>query len=470
MRYFFFIALLGFTFSSFAQIERNNHSSLSIQQIMQAPEKWIGTSPSEIHWNEASNKIYFSWNPGQDTLPEMYSYNLGLKKTGKVELKEKISLPGKNAQYNANKSQKVFVRNGNIFLLDINTGAEKQLTNWLEQVSSPRFVLNDSEISFRKGDNLYAINTKSGLIRQITNFVSGSEKEEKESKGQARWLENQQKDLFSVLNEREAKSETRKRHNEREEPELPLKIFTGKKMLSQATLSPGGNFVIYSLYERANGKQTSVTHHVTMSGYTEEQRARVKVGSPQGKSEMAIFDVKNNTTTAIDLSQIPGLKDLPDYLKDYPNKMPGNGDEIADREVNLLEPLWNKSEDLAVVVALSEDNKDRWILLLDPSNGNLELLDRQRDEAWIGGPGIGGWGHSTGNIGWMPDGESIWFHSEESGYSHLYAVHIKTKEKKSLTKGEFEVSDAFISKDNSMKGRSIIPFIIAVRTICSLES
>jgi len=127
--------------------------------------------------------------------------------------------------------------------------------------------------------------------------------------------------------------------------------------------------------------------------------------------------------------------------------MPKDSSEMKDRDVNLMGPLWNENEDLAVIVALSTDNKDRWILLLDPSTGDLQLLDRQRDEAWIGGPGIQGWGSSLGEAGWMPDGKSVWFHSEVSGYSHLYAVDIHTKKKTTLTSGKFEVSDAFISKD-----------------------
>ena len=49
--------------------------------------------------------------------------------------------------------------------------------------------------------------------------------------------------------------------------------------------------------------------------------------------------------------------------------------------------------------------------------------------------------------GWMPDGKSIWFHSEATGYSHLYAVDIHSKKKVALTEGVFEVSDAFISND-----------------------
>jgi hypothetical protein len=46
-------------------------------------------------------------------------------------------------------------------------------------------------------------------------------------------------------------------------------------------------------------------------------------------------------------------------------------------------------ENKAVVNVRSIDNKDRWIALLDLNTGDLKNLDRQRDEAWIAGPGIG---------------------------------------------------------------------------------
>ena len=255
-------------------------------------------------------------------------------------------------------------------------------------------------------------------------------------------------ELFDVLNEREAMNKARETRRKNEEIVQPEKIFLGKNRLGNASLSPNGKFVIYTTYQSPQGtKSTSVTHHVTESGYTEEKDARTKVGSLQTKVEMGIFDLDSNKIVTIEMSKIPGLKDQPDYLKDYPEKIPKDSSKIKDRKINLLGPVWNESEDLALVVALSLDNKDRWILLLDPVTGNLDVLDRQRDEAWISGPGIGGWGLSSGDIGWMPDGKSVWFHSEESGYSHLYAVNIETKKRTALTSGEFEVSEASVSND-----------------------
>lgn len=442
------IILVASVFGGFAQIEKNNKSSLTIEEIMQNPAQWIGTSPSDISWNEAGTKIYFDWNPDRDTLSSLYAYSLDSKKIEKVPLAEKQSLPGRFSAYNNDHTKKVFVRNGNIILQDLKKGTEKQLTDWLERVSAPEFVLNDLQIAFTKDNNLFTINPESGLIKQITNFVQGEDRPEPRLSEQDKWLEQQQKDLFAVLNEREAKEKSLENQRKAEEIKEPLKIYTGKSRVAGISLSPSGNFVIYSMFDRAaNAKSTAVPHFVTESGYTENQDARVKVGSPQGSSEMSIFDVKNNLTVKIKTSQIPGLKNLPDYLKDYPERMPKDSSEMKDREINLLGPLWNESEDLAVIVALSTDNKDRWILLLDPATGDLDLLDHQHDEAWIGGPGIEGWGFSGGDMGWMPDRKSVWFHSEESGYSQLYATNIHTKEEIALTSGNFEVSDAFISKD-----------------------
>lgn len=436
------------TLCAFAQIEKNNQSALTIEQIMQDPAQWIGTSPSGIEWSDSRDKIYFEWNPEKDTLASLYVYSLKGKKIEKVSPEEKRSLPGRSQSYNNTKTQKVFLRNGDILLKDLKTGTEKQLTDWLERVSSPYFVRNDQEIAFTKDNNLYTIHIASGLISQLSNFVGGDERPEAGKSKQEQWLEQQQKELFVVLNEREAKNKARENRQKAEEPKEPLKIYTGKKRVSRLALSPSGNFLIYSLYQSANEAQsTSVTHHVTQSGYAEEHNARVKVGSPQGSSELGIFDIRNNQTVKVNTSLIPGLKDLPDYLSNYPDRVPKDSSEIKNRPINITGPLWNPGEDLAVVVALSADNKDRWILLLDPATGKLELLDRQRDEAWIGGPGIGGWGFSTGDMGWMPDGKSLWFHSEESGYSHLYTVDIHSKKKTQLTSGQFEVSDAFLSKD-----------------------
>jgi hypothetical protein len=193
-----FVPLLFILTTGNSQIQKNNQSQLTIEQIMQAPEKWIGASPEEIFWSETNDAIYFNWNPEQDTLASLYRYSLKSKKIQKVLLEEKVKISA-SGKYNSDRSKKVVVRDGNIILIDLKKNTEKQLTNWLERISSVQFVLNDSHLSFLKDQNLYVLNLENGLIRQVTHFVSEEEKTEKESKGQAKWLENQQIELFDVF-------------------------------------------------------------------------------------------------------------------------------------------------------------------------------------------------------------------------------------------------------------------------------
>ncbi len=210
------IVLVFCAITGFSQIQKNNKSALTIEQIMQNPDKWIGTSPSGIFWDESGENIYFNWNPERDTLSSLYSYSTKTKKIEKVSVETKINLPGKYGSYNSEKTQKVYTRNGNIYILDIKNEVEKQLTDWIGRASSPRFVLSNSQISFTKDKNLFLINPETRFIRQVTNFVSGEDKQKPKSKGQSKWLEEQQKELFDVLNEREAMSKARENQRKME--------------------------------------------------------------------------------------------------------------------------------------------------------------------------------------------------------------------------------------------------------------
>jgi dipeptidyl aminopeptidase/acylaminoacyl peptidase len=436
-------------FFGFAQIEKNNRSNLSIEKIMQDPVNWIGSLPEDIHWDESGKNIFFNWNPQGDTLPSLYEYSLITGKTEKIPSDRKKVLPDKNGSYNHNKTLKVFIRNGNLFLLDIRKGTGKQLSNWPEKISSAKFALNDTHVSFMKDQNLFLLNLSSGTATQITQFVQEEPIPENKKGEQAKWLEQQQLELFDVLKERKAVEKARAKRTEEGNPVLPEKIFLGKNRLASALLSPSGNYVAYMTYINPAGvKNTSVTHWVTESGYTEEKIARPKTGNPGMRSQIALFDVKSSSTLKIETSSIPGLKELPDFISENSLGKPADSSKVKDRGVNLTGPVWHPDKDIVLLTALSLDNKDRWILLFTPADGTLKVLDRQRDIAWIGGPGVGGGTLNPGTSGWMPGGKAVWFHSEESGYSHLYSVNIETGEKKPLTSGSFEVYDAFLSADN----------------------
>ncbi|HMQ91457.1 MAG TPA: prolyl oligopeptidase family serine peptidase, partial [Flavilitoribacter sp.] len=245
---------------------------------------------------------------------------------------------------------------------------------------------------------------------------------------------------------RKAESNLQDKRDKALDPDRPMEYYYGDRNLGAIAVSPNLEFVTFRLTRQAPDKHTEVPNYVSESGYTEELRSRDKVGSPLDSYEFGIYDAARDTVYLLDTKQIPGIYDKPEFLRDYyKGDEPYKDQYDKPREVMVAGPVFS-TESKAVVVVRSLDSKDRWIMLLDLPTGTLKLLDRQRDEAWIGGPGIG-WSASVGNIGWMPDQKRIWFQSEETGFSQLYTVDVETGERKALTSGNFEVLDVNLSND-----------------------
>lgn len=419
---------------------------LTVDKIMADP-KWIGVSPANLFWGEDSKTIYFSWNPEKTKGDSLYAATFTDKKPFKVSPQIRRQLPAANGVYNKARTLKIYLKNGDIFLLDTKTQTTRQITNTLEVENSAAFSGNEQKILFVKANNLFSFSINSGEINQLTNFLTGTKKPDAKLSEQEKWLKQDQLAYFKVLKERADKKKEADKINKADLPRRPKEVYLDEKNVDNIQLSPDENFITYRLLKPASGaKSTIVPNYVTESGFTEELPARTKVGASLSSSELFVYNIKKDTVYPIVTKDIPGISDKTDFSKDYPAKKDtSKTKKEASRKVFVNGPVWSEDGLNAVVVVRSEDNKDRWIMLLDVQTGKLKQLDRQRDEAWIAGPGIGGW-FSAGNLGWV-DNQTIWFQSEADGYSHIYTVNVKTGEHKQLTKGKFEVKDAELSKD-----------------------
>ncbi len=405
----------------------------------------MGTPPDNFFWSEKGDKLYFNWNPENEDKASLYFITIGNTEPEKVSKGEKDRLPGRYGRYNKDHTKKLYTKAGDLYLLDIPTGNIRQITNTLNYESSPLFSFKEDKVIYTSEGNLYTWDLKSGEIIQLTDFVKGNKKPEKNEykTDQGKWLHEQQLSLFQVLEERKEKREKAKEERAADQPPRPKKIYTGNAPASNIQLSPDENTLSWLVRHMVkDGKQTIVPDYVTESGYTKDIHARTKVGTPYFSSvDLYIYNKKEDTIIQVSTENIPGIKEPPKYLKEY------NEDYIKDakiRNVIFSAPVWSDNGENAVVNILSVDNKDRWIMLLNAEDGSLKLLDRQHDDAWIGGPGIGWWG---GTLGWLPDNKNVYFQSEESGYSHLYTVNIENGRKNALTRGNFEIYQPFISKD-----------------------
>lgn len=420
-------------------------SDLSIPQIMQG-EKFVGYLPENIRWGTDSKTIYFSWNPEQDTLRSLYKVTLEQRNPQKVSLQEQRIMPASDGMYNDDHSLMVYQKYGDIFLLNVADQSVSQITNTVAREYGSVFSGDEQQIIFTRGSNLFAWDISDGSLRQLTQFLEGEPSEDGEQAAYKQWLEEDQLAMFDVLAERKATDELEEEREEALKPERPLEIYIGEKRVSGIKISPDMRFVTYRLTQSPEAERTDVPDYVTESGFTEDISARSKVGAPQSTYEFGIYDIERDTSYLLDTQRIPGIYDKPEFLREYHSGDSVYSDQYEDARDVLMQGPYYADDGTAVVDIRALDNKDRWIMQLNPEDASLNLLDRQHDDAWVAGPGIAWYIFGSSNLGWLDD-ENIWFQSEESGYSHLYSLNVSTGEKKALTSGEFEVTQVILSRD-----------------------
>ena len=369
---------------SFAQ--QDNQSPLAIDQIMQG-EDFVGYLPSSVEWSDDNNNIFFSWNPAHDTIRSTYKVNVNSKKIDKLtyqEIKNRIEA----GDFNQDFSKKVFEKNGDLFMIDLGNMRVTQITNTLARESNPTFSGDEKSIIFQSENNLFVWGISDGSITQLTDFKEGRKRDTKSNK-QDDWLEADQLAFFEVLENRKNESEARKYRNAQSQPDRPKTIYYGDDNLRGMVISPDLRFVVYKLSKPGGDKNTIVPDYVTQSGYTTDLRARSKVGGESDQFESWILDLQKDTSYRIETKGIEGIYDKPKYAQEYAKDSESFKETYDEpRAVSIDMPVFLE-DGKAVVNITSQDYKDRWIMSLDLSNGMLKILDRQHDDAWIGGPGVG---------------------------------------------------------------------------------
>lgn len=411
---------------------------LTVEKIMRDP-KWMGVSPSNIQWDANSRNIFFNWNPTSAERDEMYQISIANHTPVKVDLESRKSLSRGTLIYNQDRSKILFERSGDLVLYSLKDKKEIQLTQTVDRESNPAFSKTGDKVIFQRGDNLYSVSVAGGKLVQLTNFTRSKKRNESVLSKQDQWLKQDQMNEFEIIRENENDKKISERERKAMEIKRPKEFYLDdRSFVNNIRLSPDEKYIAFRVSKQPEGsKPTIVPSYVTGSGYTEDIATRTKVGNPLPAYESYVYDQNRDSIYSILTADIPGIKDLPDYVKDYPKQLEERTKKNEDRKVSITGPFWNDEGSRAVVVIYAQDNKDRWIMKLDQATGKLSPLDRQRDEAWIGGPGIGG-AFGGGNLGFI-DENTFYFQSEASGYSHIYTLNVSTAAKKQLTSGKFEV-------------------------------
>ncbi len=227
------------------------------------------------------------------------------------------------------------------------------------------------------------------------------------------------------------------------------------------------------------GKTSPMADFVTESGYVETREVRSKVGTGKPVSPtLLLLDLKAHEKHEIDLAALPGIEDDPlkelrekaEAAKKAKAEKAGKGKEAKDtkdgkdrkdekkeekkkedekkdtRVVQLERIVWSEDGGRAALLFWSSDNKDRWIATLEPPAAGLVTRHRISDPAWVNN-------YEFFDFGWLKDNTTLWYLSEDTGYSHLYTLATaggkggSAARPRQLTHGNFEVSAPVLTRD-----------------------
>lgn len=416
---------------------------LTVEKIMRDP-RWIGVAPSNPYWSEDGKQLYFSWNPDKNPGDSLYSISLTDRTPKRVNSAVRRALPSRGGSYNRTFTRKVYEKNGDIFILEIATGRVTPVTATTERESGPIFSPDEKKILFTTAGNLYSWEIATGLFTQLTDFRKGAKRPDGKSGEQEKWLKVDQLAYFDILKRRSDNRKAAEKIQKADRVKRPKEIYLDDRSADLLQLTPDGRFVTYRLSKAPTTKSTIVPNYVTESGFTEDIPARTKVGTPQMQYELMVYDIARDTVLAVKTDAIPGITETPAFRKDYPAKpsKDGKAPKAENRAVTFFGPFWSENGKNNYLLVQSLDNKDRWFVSLDPATQQLKPIDRLHDDAWVGGP-ANGFGTTAG---WVND-NTMWFLSEETGYSHLYVYDMTAGKRQALTSGKYEVQRVELSRD-----------------------
>jgi dipeptidyl aminopeptidase/acylaminoacyl peptidase len=476
--------------------------TLSIDAIMSGA-KLVGNAPTGVRFLPDSSKIVFSWQkPGEDRAS---TYVVDRDGTGLklLSAEEARALPpAPTGRLDRARKRLLVAEGGNIAVIDVATGARRQLMKTSAIESNPRWARGDTAVTFMRDGNLYLMTldgSSAGPAEvQLTDVPAAAGEAASAAAGAGRGAsggigqrggqaqsgaqgarggsdQSQTTESQRVLRQEElALIEHLKREAELRQrggtgagrggrggtgmmgggtPPEPIARFVPgpRQSVTDMLLSSDERYVFIAVTERPEipARNQDVPNYVTESAYPEMINGRSDVGDSQTHRLLGVLDLKGNKTLFADASAFAG--------SEKPAKA---GDAAKPRLVDWSLPECSDDGSHCLASVRSQDYHDRWLVTLDPATGKATSLDNLHDDAWIreaavqsgtGGGGGGGGPFGGGGITWLPDNKRVIYLAERDGWMHLWTLDVTADKPapKALTSGKWEISNARLSSDRA---------------------
>lgn len=449
-------------------------NDLTLEQIMADPD-WIGNPPENPYWSDDGRAVYYERErDGAGRNPrDLFRVDLATGKTTKIDPVDRGKVDALGGDWTPDRKKKVWARQDDVFFKDLTTGAVRQITRTAEAETDPFLLADGKRIGFYQETKAFIYDLTTGLLAQAADLKLTKDPAEEDEPS---YLEAQQTRLFDVIRqqqEQKRREREENRANQKADPARPpLPFYLGKDVTIEALrLSPSGDWLaVVTAPKRGEGelKPARMPNYVTESGNVEVREVRAKVGAEAYVPHSVILlDLTKHERHDLDLTAFPGIKEDPlkplreaaaakkkaaiqkDGERKEEDKQEEPKKEEAKKEdkprpVEVAEARWSDDGRQLALAFRARDNKDRWIATWDTEKRQLIHRDRLTDPAWIN------WDFNE--FGWLWDNETLWFLSEETGFSGLYLLSTKpggqSGDKRLLTPpGRYEVAAPRLSRD-----------------------
>ena len=442
MRRLIVVSLLAACGLAHGQAAPGTGTPITLTEAMADPD-WIGHPVESMWWRWDGRAIEYTQRRTASTVRDTWRVGIdGASVPVRVEGAARGDLEGANPVYDAGGTRMAFIRNGDVFVRDLRSGALTQLTR--SQASESRLQWSrDGALVFRSGDDWYR--WSGGLVAQAAT-VRAEDAPGKPPKADD--LRDRQLRLFETLKRERERRDAARRQDEawraQDPSQLALPAYLGKDVaIDDSALSPDGRWLLVATHAKGadEGQGGRMPKYITESGYEEVEDVRTRVGRgdplPQA---LWLVEVATGNVRELKFDVLPGIAVDPlAQLRKAAKKNALKGN----RAVRLAEArggsgwAWSDDGRNAAVMLRAIDNKDRWIATVDLAGARLQPRHRLTDPAWIN------WDFN--GFGWLPGTSTLWFQSEESGHGHIYVSDGGPA--RAVTAGKWEASDVEVGRD-----------------------
>jgi dipeptidyl aminopeptidase/acylaminoacyl peptidase len=415
---------------------------ISLDQAMANPD-WIGTPAEAAWWSWDSKQVFYKQKRAGSPLRDTFQAIPG--KPRLVSDAELGKLDSDHVVYNRERTRAILLRNGDLFERDLKSGALTQITRGSNGLAAPQYSADGRSVQFRVGHEWLSWSRADHLVSPVA--LARAAKDPAAADDDA--MRAMQLRLIATLkrqrDDRDAGRERVEQERRADPTRAPGPIYLGDKIvIDGSALSPDGRWLLLATAPKGSekGRIGKLPRYVTESGYEEfdDQRTRVGRNLPLAHT-LKLVDLTTHTVRDLSFDVLPGIATDPLAAMRAAHKLePLKGNRAVRVDDDGEQMAWNSNGTQAAVMLRAVDNKDRWLVTVDLAGAKLKPVHRLSDQAWI----------NSGNneFGWLPDNDTLWYLSEESGYSHLYTLAANGKAR-ALTQGKWEASRVQWSADGA---------------------